>query len=287
MDIIKKIFIFLFFFIFCYLPSQAIAANLIVDFYPDPLFKSINIAPGNSVSGFVKVTNTSGQTQKVVAEDDNVIDSNNFSSYLNLIIKQDEKILFNDSLKNFFIAKEVFLSELENEFSVIYEFIITFDSSVLDNLQGKSLENFDLLVGFLGQEKIAVTQSRSSGANPGSVYEKKEIENIESEKEERRKEKKEIKEIKDNSEQANPVNSVNPVNLRLNQGQVAGQSDIEQQQPEQIAEEQEQLREQPQEQKQEQKNSATEIYFITGFIFLFLAIIYLIKIIKNRTRKNN
>ena len=89
MNIIKKIFIFLFFlFIFCYLPSQAIAANLIVDFSPDPLFASADFSPGNSVSGLVKVTNTSGQTQKVVAEADNVIDSNNFSSYLNLIIKQ-------------------------------------------------------------------------------------------------------------------------------------------------------------------------------------------------------
>jgi len=46
-------------------------------------------------------------------------------------------------------------------------------------------------------------------------------------------------------------------------------------------------KQQKQEQKQEQKNSATEIYFITGFIFLFLAIIYLIKIIKNKIRKNN
>ena len=284
MDIIKKIFIFLFFlFIFCCLPLPAEAGNLIVDFSPDPLFASADFSPGNSVSGLVKVTNTSGQTQKVVAEADNIIDSNNFSSYLNLIIKQDEKILFNDSLKNFFIAKEIFLSELENEFSAIYEFVITFDSSAPSELQGKSLENFDLLVGFLGQEKIVVAQS-SSGANLGGVYEEKEIEKTESEK---------IEGIKDNSEQANPVNlvnpvnPVNPVNLRLNQGQVAGQSDIEQQQPEQIAEEQEQLREQPQEQKQEQKNSATEIYFITGFIFLFLAIIYLIKIIKNRTRKNN
>ena len=274
---IKKIFIVLV--IFYCLPSQAIAANLIVDFYPDPLFKSINIAPGNSVSGFVKVTNTSGQTQKVVAEADNVIDSNNFSSYLNLIIKQDEKILFNDSLKNFFIAKEVFLSELENEFSVIYEFIITFDSLVSDNLQGKSLKNFDLLVGFLGQEKIAVTQSRSSGANPGSVYEKKEIENIESEKEERRKEKKEIKEIKDNSEQANPVNlvnPVNPVNLRLNQGQIAGQSDIEQQQQEHPSEEQGQLQEQKQEQKQ--KNSAVLMYVLAGFgLVMFFYLIFKLK----------
>jgi len=284
MDIIKKIFIFLFFFIFCYLPSQAIAANLIVDFYPDPLFKSINIAPGNSVSGFVKVTNTSGQTQKVVAEADNVIDSNNFSSYLNLIIKQDEKILFNDSLKNFFIAKEVFLSELENEFSVIYEFIITFDSLVSDNLQGKSLKNFDLLVGFLGQEKIAVTESRSRGSNPGSVYEKKESEKKESEKEEsekeeRRKEKKEIKEIKDNSEQANPVNlvnPVNPVNLRLNQGQIAGQSDIEQQQQEHPSEEQGQLQEQKQEQKQ--KNSAVLMYVLAGFgLVMFFYLIFKLK----------
>ncbi|MFH1456697.1 MAG: hypothetical protein ABIF17_01120, partial [Patescibacteria group bacterium] len=114
---LKKYILLLFiacFFIF-YMPLQAMAGNLIVNFSPDPLFKSESLAPGNSISGFVKITNTSGQLQKVVAEADNVIDSQNFSNYLNFIIKENEKILFSDSLKNFFDRGELFLSELEDK----------------------------------------------------------------------------------------------------------------------------------------------------------------------------
>ena len=157
--------------LFLFLPLLVTAKeNLIVNFNPDPLFSTTNFAPGDSLSGFVKVENNSGQTKKIVIEAINILDTESLSDIFNLQIKQESDILFENSLNVFLKSGEIFLSSLEDRFSNIYEFIISFDSKSGNELQGKKLENFDLLIGFLGEEKVLVVANNSNGG-AGGVFE--------------------------------------------------------------------------------------------------------------------
>jgi len=163
----KYIRIFLIYLFILFSPLLVIAGeNLTVTFNPNPLFSLTNFAPGDSLKGLVKVENHSGQTKKIDVEAINVLDAENLSNVFNLQIKQGVDILFENSLNIFLESGEIVLSGLESGSNNIYEFIITFDNQAQNELQGKTLENFDLLIGFLGEEKIPVIQS--SNSNPGS-----------------------------------------------------------------------------------------------------------------------
>lgn len=156
-------------FLFLFLPLSVIAeGDLIVNFSSDPLFSIANFVPGQSISGLVEVRNNSGQTKKIAVEAINVLGVENLSSVFGLRITHGTDILFEDSLNVFLGSGEIFLSDLENNTSTIYEFIINFDNQSNNELQGKSLENFDLLIGFLGEEKISIIQGNSNNSSGGA-----------------------------------------------------------------------------------------------------------------------
>jgi len=135
-----------------FLPAQSVlAANLTVQFENNPLFSEASIAPGASVTRFIKVTNDSGSTQKIAIEAINKTDPDNFGSKLNLLIKEGEDTRYNNTLKNFFDNGETYLSDLGAGVSTQYDLTISFDSGADDTFQGKNL-GFDLIIGFQGQE---------------------------------------------------------------------------------------------------------------------------------------
>ena len=153
----KKIIFFIFLY-FLFINSALAAGNLEVRFDPDPLFNNVVFAPGNEASVLIEIKNLSNDKKQVVTETENVIDPDNFASCLEINILNISNVLYKNNLNNFFAEDEVFLSDLDAGENIIFNFIINFKSECGNYWQGKSLQNFDLLIGFLGEEKIAVTK---------------------------------------------------------------------------------------------------------------------------------
>jgi hypothetical protein len=148
--------------------ANAVPAISFVQFETQPLFNNVNFGPGDSVTKWVKVDNTSGSTQKIIAEAINENDSDNFSGKLNLIIKEEGTIIFNNTLKTFFDQGETYLSDLVNNSNTQYDFTITFNADTNDDWQGKTL-GFDIVVGFQGQEGQSSGGGGTGGSSGGGV----------------------------------------------------------------------------------------------------------------------
>jgi len=125
--------------------------SLIVEFEKTPLFDEVNFLPGQGVSRLVKVTNNSGQPQRIATEAINVSDPNRLGDVLNLEIKEGGITRYNDTFSKFFTAGEIYLSDLGSGEQIQYDFIVTFYSGAGNPFQGKSL-GFDILIGFQGGE---------------------------------------------------------------------------------------------------------------------------------------
>jgi hypothetical protein len=107
--------------------------------------------PGEGITRWVKVTNNSGNSQRIAIETINENDPDNFGSQLDLVIKEGITTLYSNTLNNFFNAGETYLSDLNNGTTTQYDFTITFNSASGNPYQGRIL-GFDLLVGFQGTE---------------------------------------------------------------------------------------------------------------------------------------
>jgi len=116
-----------------------------------PIFSETNFLPGEGVTRLIRVTNNSGQTQRIATEAINENDPDHFASQLNLTIKESSTIIFNDTLKKFFDQGETYLSSLASGAQTQYDFTIAFNSGAGNDYQEKAL-GFDILVGFEGTE---------------------------------------------------------------------------------------------------------------------------------------
>jgi hypothetical protein len=114
-----------------------------------PIFSETNFLPGQNVSRLVRVTNNSGQSQRIATEAINVSDPDRLGDVLNLEIEENGITHYSNSLSKFFTAGEVYLSDLANGAQTQYDFIVTFYSGAGNPFQGKSLK-FDILIGFQG-----------------------------------------------------------------------------------------------------------------------------------------
>ncbi len=125
--------------------------SLVVNFQNTPLFNEASFAPGSSITKWAKVTNNSGSNQKIAVETINENDPDHLANQLNMVIKQGETVLYNDTLANFFAAGEKYLSDLTYGAQAQYDFTVSFASDTGDGFQGKTL-GFDIIIGFQGQE---------------------------------------------------------------------------------------------------------------------------------------
>jgi len=174
----KKIFICLSL-IILFSPVAAFAtemqSGLIVEFQSTPLFNEANFLPSQSIARWVKVTNNSGQPQRIATEAINENDPNNFASQLNLTIKEGDAIIFGKTLADFFNQGETYLSDLVNGETTQYDFTVSFNSGSNNSYQGKTL-GFDILVGFQGTGgKVSPGGGGGGGALPSGLtiqYEK-------------------------------------------------------------------------------------------------------------------
>lgn len=147
-------------------PFLAQAADLEVNFTPDPLFSEGNFLPGDTITGSAAVINNSSETQRVITEAINKTDPDGLGGKLNLEIKEGATSIFNDTLAAFFAAGEVFLSDLAGNSSTTYDFIVSFLSSSDNVYQGKVL-GFDLLLGFEGSEESGGGGGTGGGGGGG------------------------------------------------------------------------------------------------------------------------
>lgn len=125
--------------------------NLVVEFEKTPLFNETNFLPGEGVSRWVKVSNNSGQIQRIAVQPLNITDPNRLGDVLNLVIKEGGVTRYDNSLSSFFTSGENYLSELATGATTQYDFIVSFYSGAQNSFQGETL-GFDILIGFQGTE---------------------------------------------------------------------------------------------------------------------------------------
>ncbi|TFG89838.1 MAG: hypothetical protein E4H16_02930 [Candidatus Atribacteria bacterium] len=131
-----------------------------------PIFNETNFLPGSDVIRYIRVTNYSGQTQRIAIEAINKNDHDNLASQMDLVIKQGATPIFNNTLKKFFDQGETYLSDLGTGLQTIYDLTITFKSDANDDYQGKAL-GFDIVVGFEGTEGGLILPLSGQGTNEG------------------------------------------------------------------------------------------------------------------------
>ena len=159
MFFIKKIRYFLYILAIFYIGyffnvSQALASDstlLEINFSAEPLFSQELVVPGEKYEALIKLKNLSDSQQQIAMASQNINDSSNLSQFINFKILADENILYNSKLKDFFEAGEIYLNDLNSLASSNYQIIVDFDKQMSNDCQG-GLLNFDLLVGFLGEE---------------------------------------------------------------------------------------------------------------------------------------
>ncbi len=148
-------------------PSASAVSPLVVEFEQTPLFNEVNFLPGEGITRWVKVTNESGQPQRIAAEAINYpgfvsgaprphsVPDNDLSRALAIIIKEKGgNDLYGGStgqkyLYDFYQTGEVYLSDISTGGDKTYEFEIIFPSEKKDEWQ-TATTTFDILIGFQG-----------------------------------------------------------------------------------------------------------------------------------------
>ena len=153
---------------FLFYPVLAFAGNednLKVVFEQDPLFGEVNILPGDGVTKTVTVTNNSGNSQDIIVDTINEVDSG-LGEALNLVIFEGGSELYNNTLANFLTSGVVSLSNLNNNNTTVYSFTVSFDSEADNSLQEGNL-GFDLCVGFSGGTILCGGSNGGGGGSNG------------------------------------------------------------------------------------------------------------------------
>jgi len=132
-----------------------------VEFETTPLFNEINFLPDDAVTRWVKVTNNSGQTQRIATEAinySNPVPTNDLSRALTIVIKEGATDLYGGSsptgpktLFDFYqdseSYSEISLSDLVNGATTRYDFRISFPHEKENEWQNTTT-TFDILIGF-------------------------------------------------------------------------------------------------------------------------------------------
>ena len=132
-------------------PARAASALLDVVFAPNPIFTQANFLPADTATGTARVYNLSAETQTVIAEAVHVLDPDNLSSQLHLLITKASggADIYNGSFKTFLTGGEMALSALPAGSDETYTFDVSFNNINDNSYQGKTL-GFNLCVGFQG-----------------------------------------------------------------------------------------------------------------------------------------
>jgi len=119
-----------------------------------PLFSELNLAPGDTTTKTITITNDGDTTQDIAIAVTDYNDPDNLASKLNIFIKKGVVELYGGLsnpkyLSDLFSAGEVYLATLDSSITTDYDFEITFDPEADNNYQGK-ITIFDFSIGFIG-----------------------------------------------------------------------------------------------------------------------------------------
>ncbi len=146
--------------------ANAQAAGLAVVFEATPLFSEAQIMPGDSVARTVTVTNNSTSTQDIEVLATNVF-SDGLASVINLTVTAPGENYFGGSLEQFFTATPLSLGDLAVSSSRTYTFTASLPAGT-DNPFILKNAGFDLVIGFVGGERVIDNPERRSGGGGDS-----------------------------------------------------------------------------------------------------------------------
>lgn len=126
-------------------PANAQAST--VQFEQSPLFNSVNFVPGDSVTKWVKLNNTTGVPHRAILRTINVSNTGDLKSVVGLVIKQDSTILYDDTFSDLFSKPEIVLPQVPANSSVQFDFTATFKTTAGDEYQNSTM-GFNLQIGF-------------------------------------------------------------------------------------------------------------------------------------------
>ncbi len=124
-------------------------SSLEVVFETDPLFSEIGVLPGDGITKDVTVTNNTEESQNIIMEAINAVDSDGLGNELNLVITENSTELYSGTLGDFMRTGEVPLSILGNGDTATYILSVSFREGA-DNFTQSGTLGFDLCVGFFG-----------------------------------------------------------------------------------------------------------------------------------------
>ena len=135
-----------------------------------PLFNEANFLPGDDVSRWVRVSNSSLADQELGVE----VTGSSFAclpgdlaDVIELTIKENSTELYKDSLSSFYSAGELYLSPIANEGVNVYQFSAVFEPGTGDSYQGCSTQ-FDFQIGFWGESISDEVDNNGNGNGGGS-----------------------------------------------------------------------------------------------------------------------
>ncbi len=143
----------------------AAASDLSVSYQSDPLFYNSNLAPGESVSKTVTVTNTGTVNQSLYLDTKNS-SSDGLADVMTLSIASSSITYFTDTFSNLFTTAQVFLGDVAPAATRTFVLTATMATSS-DNMYQATTMGFDLCLGFSGGDIVCDGTSGSSTGGGG------------------------------------------------------------------------------------------------------------------------
>jgi len=140
--------------------------SISVQFEKTPLFSEANFLPGDTITRFVKVTNSGNTSEPIQVYTKNKSESGGLGDVIYLKIKEGATLLWNGTLNDFFSAGNIILSTINPSEMIQYNFEAVFNPESGNSYQNATA-GFDLVIGFEGGS-VSDNEGGSGGDGGGS-----------------------------------------------------------------------------------------------------------------------
>lgn len=134
-----------------------------VQFETTPLFSESNFAPGNSITKWIKLNNTTEGVRLGIVRALNVVNEGEMGDLTTIEIKHGDETIYKGTFSDFFSKSEVDLSLVPASSSETFYFVVTFDKNSGNNSQNDTM-SFNLQAGFEGDSETDTISIGSSGS---------------------------------------------------------------------------------------------------------------------------
>ncbi|MFA5197428.1 MAG: hypothetical protein WC437_03310 [Patescibacteria group bacterium] len=156
-----------------FIPAFTLAASNVSVVGPNPIFNETNLAPGDTITKTITVTNNSSTNEQFKFQATSTTPVGILADKINIrVVNTDTSIeKYNNSLASLYSDGEINLDVLAPATPVQYNFIATFDENAGNDYMGLS-EKFDLTIGFAATPSTnpATDGGVSTPANPLTAF---------------------------------------------------------------------------------------------------------------------